>query len=63
MVELKVEEEVAMEGQGKTLAPSSSGGRQGGLDISKVNLKEVNVCHLHRIMTKTVQYVSTILLP
>ena len=30
---------------------------------SKVNLKEVNVCHLYRIVTKTVQYVSTILLP
>ena len=63
MVELKVEEEVAMEEPGKTLAPSSSGGRQGGLYNLKVNLKEVNVCHLHRIMTKTVQYVSTILLP
>ena len=47
MVELRVEEEVAMEEPGKTLSPSSLGGRQGGLDISKVNSKEVNVCHLH----------------
>ena len=47
MVELKVEEEVAREEQGKILAPSSSGGRQGGLDIVRVYLNEVNVCHHH----------------
>ena len=56
-----MEEEVAREEQGKTLAPSSLGGRREGLHTKKVNLEEVNVCHLHRIMTETVQYFSTLL--
>ena len=39
MAELKVEEEVARDGQGKTLVPSSSGGRRGGLDDFKSQFK------------------------